>query len=59
LKDGNRVIVVGSSAPKGDSFPADDERLAYKQCVVVMQAGLSLLEENRGIINDTNLQRGK
>jgi short-subunit dehydrogenase len=54
LNAGNRVIVVGSSAQKGESFLADTERLEAKQRAVFMQADLSLLEENRRIINEVN-----
>jgi short-subunit dehydrogenase len=58
LKDGNQVIVVGSSVQKGESFLADAERLGAKQRAVFMQADLSSVEENHRIINEINLRFG-
>jgi hypothetical protein len=58
LKDGNQVIVVGSSTQKGELFLADAERHGARQRAVFIQADLSLVEENRRIINEVNSRFG-
>lgn len=52
LKDGDQVIVVGRNSKKGELFLADTEQMGAKQRATFIQADLSLVEENRRLINE-------
>lgn len=52
LKDGEQVIVVGRNSKKGELFLADTEQMGAKQRATFIQADLSLVEENRRLINE-------
>jgi len=52
LNDGEQVIVVGRNPKKGESFLADTEQIGAKQRATFIQADLSLVDENRRLINE-------
>lgn len=50
LKQGNRVIVVGSTAAKGEKFLAEAHQLGAGDRAAFLQADLSSIQENQRII---------
>ncbi|WMT41759.1 SDR family NAD(P)-dependent oxidoreductase [Paenibacillus sp. D2_2] len=52
LKKGDRVIVVGSSSAKGDLFLNETRQLGVEERAIFLQANLSLVKENKRIIED-------
>jgi short chain dehydrogenase len=56
LKKGERVIVVGSSAKNGDIFYNEAKQFGAEERAVYIQADLSLVKENRRIIEEIKSQ---
>lgn len=52
LKEGNRVIVIGSSTANGASFIRDVKQSGYGERAVFLQADLSLIKENQRVIKE-------
>ena len=52
LAKGDRVIAVGSSAAGGEAFRDEAEKLGAEERVVFLQADLSLVRENRRIVEE-------
>ncbi|GGH20738.1 SDR family NAD(P)-dependent oxidoreductase [Paenibacillus segetis] len=52
LKKGDRVIVIGSSTIKGELFLNEARQLGAEERAVFMQANLSLVKENKRIIEE-------
>jgi hypothetical protein len=52
LKKGDRVIVVGNSSANGDIFYNEAKQLGADKRAVYLQANLSLIKENRRIIEE-------
>lgn len=52
LKNGDRVIVVGSSNAKGEAFYEESRKLGAQERAVYLKADLSLVKENRRIIEE-------
>ncbi|WP_239616420.1 SDR family NAD(P)-dependent oxidoreductase [Cohnella mopanensis] len=52
LKMGERVIVVGSSSTKGNLFLQEASRLGAGERAVFLQANLSLVNENKRIVEE-------
>lgn len=52
LKMGDRVIVVGSSVKNGDAFLNEAKQLGVGERAVYIQANLSLVKENRRIVEE-------
>lgn len=52
LKKGDRVIVVGSSQAKGESFYREAKQLGLEERAIFLQANLSLVKENLRIIQE-------
>ena len=52
LKKGHRVIVVGSSAAKGDIFYNEAKQLGVEGRAFFLQANLSLVKENQRIVEE-------
>jgi len=56
LKRGERVIVVGSSSKNGNTFYNEAKQLGAEERAVYIQADLSLVKENRRIIEEIESQ---
>lgn len=52
LKMGNRIIVIGSSQKNGDAFLNEARQLGTNERAVFMQADLSLISENKRIVEE-------
>ena len=52
LKKGDRVIAIGSSAINGDAFNSEAKQIGAGDRAVFMRANLSLITENRRIIEE-------
>lgn len=52
LKNGDRVIVVGSSTAKGEAFYEEAIKLEAQERAIYLKADLSLVKENRRIIEE-------
>lgn len=54
LKNGDRVIVVGSSTAKGEAFYEEARKLSAQERAIYLKADLSLVKENRRIIKEVS-----
>lgn len=54
LKEGNCVIVVGSSSEKGNAFLKEAKILGAEERAFFLQADLSLVKENQRIVEEVN-----
>ncbi|TCZ79398.1 SDR family NAD(P)-dependent oxidoreductase [Paenibacillus albiflavus] len=52
LKKGDRVIVIGSSAAKGNLFLSEAKQLGAEERAIFLQADLSSVKENKRIIEE-------
>ncbi|PEL13272.1 hypothetical protein CN601_05290 [Bacillus sp. AFS017336] len=52
LKEGDRVIVVGSSAMKGELFKNEAKKLGMGERAIFLQADLSLVKENLRLLQE-------
>ena len=52
LKNGERVIVIGSSAVKGEMFYEEAKKAGAQDRAIYIQADLSLVKENYRVIEE-------
>lgn len=56
LKQGDRVIVVGSSATKGEAFSEEAKQLGAEERAFFLQADLRFVQENKRVVEEVQRQ---